>query len=958
MSQTNGHAATDPRQQLRELRTRRAILRAQAEVQALEGYVGLGGYSAPYGQPIDPIDAVRDPITGMLWRPLGDRSDRREAPTALGIATARDTARLLLESNGVAIGLMEHLTSFVVGEGMTYKVAKDKGTNTSPEVIAAVQDVVDEFLEVNLWPELEQELLVRSRRDGEYFLREFPVNGTLHVRTIEPEHVRPPDGPEADCYPLGVRVAERDEQTPEEYWVRCDDSERGEPLSASTVHHCKVNVDRAILRGVSDFYPVADDLEGVRKLLRNMREGGAVQAAIAWIEQFEGASASALSANVQAKRDINRPYPNDPITGRPVNMQRMEPGTVVKTGSNRKYVPAPLAGNVTPHVAIVQACLRSALSRWGMPEYFSGDASNANYASTLVAGSPFVRIVKRLQAFYRRRFLRVVWRAVQVACAAGRLPWSFAEVNRLVDIQAEAPTPEIANQGEQNQVWSAQHQAGVLSTQTWRMKAGLDNETEQQNLKAEPAQQPGGGMPGAGGQPDLPGLFGESLDPLEVRLRHLRDRYGPGLSGDIAAAASRLLEGKVDLLEAGFTGVVTAKNGSKFHYVNGKRVSKASYEKAAGEAKGEPPQVGAAAKKSPTKKQATKEQAALAVAAAVKDPSKLSEADIASLGGHLAALTVPQIASLQKQLGVKGGTVKADKIKTVQAALTTALKSATPASVPDTSVPKVTKAAPAKPAATDVKGTGPGGKVTQKNKAAIEQLVLSQIGSHGDALNSTTPDAINKITKAIAGATDGTVGFWEVKYALQNLATQHADKLLPPQFSKGGAKNKPNPTLPEESRPSLSDKEAVALQRYTGSAFGDLNQSLRNNGTPPDQYAELHKDLQAAFQKVKPFPKPVSVIRGMTLGAQTLQKFIGAVKEAQATGGTLSHPGYVSTSTTAMPKFKGNVELRIQATRGLDLKPYTHYPHENEVLLDHGAQFRVAGVQKVGSRYRINLEQV
>ena len=37
---------------------------------------------------------------------------------------------------------------------------------------------------------------------------------------------------------------------------------------------------------------------------------------------------------------------------------------------------------------------------------------------------------------------------------------------------------------------------------------------------------------------------------------------------------------RLSLLEAGFTGIVTAKNGAKYHYVNGKRVKAGDYKTA------------------------------------------------------------------------------------------------------------------------------------------------------------------------------------------------------------------------------------------------------------------------------------------------------------------------------------------------------------------------------------------
>ena len=76
-----------------------------------------------------------------------------------------------------------------------------------------------------------------------------------------------------------------------------------------------------------------------------------------------------------------------PVSGRRMDYQTFEPGTVVRMGKNKNYLAPPLAGNTSNFTLIVQACLRSVGCRWNMPEYMiSGDASNANYSSTLVSG--------------------------------------------------------------------------------------------------------------------------------------------------------------------------------------------------------------------------------------------------------------------------------------------------------------------------------------------------------------------------------------------------------------------------------------------------------------------------------------------------------------------------------------------------------------------------------------------
>ena len=93
--------------------------------------------------------------------------------------------------------------------------------------------------------------------------------------------------------------------------------------------------------------------------------------------------------------------------------------------------------------------------------------------------------------------------------------------------------------------------------------------------------------------------------------------------------------------------------------------------------------------------------------------------------------------------------------------------------------------------------------------------------------------------------------------------TEQTDKLLPPMFAKGGANNKSNKDLPEQSRPKLTKAEAVAVQKYTGSAFSDLNDRLRTGQKLSKNQEKLNDDLAEAFSKTQPFATPVTVHRGL-----------------------------------------------------------------------------------------------
>ena len=157
-----------------------------------------------------------------------------------------------------------------------------------------------------------------------------------------------------------------------------------------------------------------------------------------------------------------------------------------------QYKPGPLGSSHGPNfIAIGQAVLRTIGSRWCMPEYMiSGDASNANYSSTLVAESPFVKACEAEQRFYKSRFSRIAWKAVRIAAEAGRFaPFhvDFAALRELVAIQIEAPAIAVRDQLGEAQTSEIEHRNGVLSLRTWAALAGRDYETEKKNIETEEA---------------------------------------------------------------------------------------------------------------------------------------------------------------------------------------------------------------------------------------------------------------------------------------------------------------------------------------------------------------------------------------------------------------------------------------------------------------------------------------
>lgn len=554
------------REQYRLARARARVAQAESEAATWQGMLseGMADFAPGWSDLADPFAVRRDDF-GQIWLPLGagtmfGRQNGRNRPfawTDFDLDRQRSLARWLATKNDLAIGALRALRNFTVKKGYKWEARPAKGQEKNPDAVqlaAMVQRLIDQHSDFNNLASRERSSLTRSVRDGEVFTRHFcQDDGTTIVRFVEPEQVREKAGLDENCA-FGIETEPGDVESPLAYWISYDGTE-WDRVDAGEVSHLKRNVDECVKRGLSDFFSSGDGLDGVNKLLRNMREAGAVQAAIAWIEQFDSSSSSQVSAHVAGVKDLNRPQIQRPEVGRNVDYQKFEPGTIVKVGKGKTYMPAPMAGNTVNHTTIVQACLRALGCRWNMPEYLiSGDSSNANYASTLVSGSPFVNSIECEQDDYGRFFLRWRWIAVRNACEYGLIPARLSDVMALVDIHYTAPQVAVANKSEEAEVDHKDIAAGVMSIQTRRGRVGLDDDQERANLKQEPLTRVGGKVTDVDqqGDPVKPGQApGDDQQQESVQESEDADEVDPetvaeifyGLYGEDALEIVRRLAG-------------------------------------------------------------------------------------------------------------------------------------------------------------------------------------------------------------------------------------------------------------------------------------------------------------------------------------------------------------------------------------------------------------------------------
>jgi hypothetical protein len=136
-----------------------------------------------------------------------------------------------------------------------------------------------------------------------------------------------------------------------------------------------------------------------------------------------------------------------------------------------------------------QAVLRSIGLRWTIPEYLiSGDASNASYASTLVAESPFVKAREADQQYFRRHLQSLCWKVLRLAWRQGAFDHLGVPFETLLDrLTIQIGVPAVASRDLQAlaRTHELQLRLGLLSRRTAAAQAGLDFDQEQRNRLAD-----------------------------------------------------------------------------------------------------------------------------------------------------------------------------------------------------------------------------------------------------------------------------------------------------------------------------------------------------------------------------------------------------------------------------------------------------------------------------------------
>lgn len=409
---------------------------------------------------------------GERWEGIGTgAADIDEAPfrTCEELFEIQRISRILARENPFAINIHGNRQNYIVGWGHTCVIVGRDDT-TPKESIERVQAVLDQVLKENRWANRQREMMLRADRDGEVFIRKFgSSDGIMRFRFIEPRQIQPPAGANV-IQTFGIETLPEDTETAVKYFVD------GRPIDAGEIQHRKYNVDSSIKRGYPLLHPARKHLVRAVKMLQNMSVATEIQTAIALIRKHAQANQQAVRAFVKsiAERDARGPGPGTD------NVLRYGAGSILDVPQGQEYtIPPQMDPQKT--VSALQAELRSIAAMVRLPEFMvSSDASNSNFASTMVAEGPAVKDFEAAQQQQVEYDTELLEAALEHAANIGLI--SRTDLDAVL-LHVEPPHVATRNRLEEAQVRQIDMGLGILSPQTASTQIGVEYDQEQTNLE-------------------------------------------------------------------------------------------------------------------------------------------------------------------------------------------------------------------------------------------------------------------------------------------------------------------------------------------------------------------------------------------------------------------------------------------------------------------------------------------
>lgn len=496
---------------------------------------------------VDPRQAYID-ADGSQWDQVGAGRGGTNRPLQdfAGFANeqelthARETCRRMKTYSEHVINALENRVNYVIDTGHVYTAVAKKGKKPAAEKVAKLQAFLDTWRKKNKWFDRQCETMERRDLDGEVFRRKFKhEDGYLRVRFVEPWQVMNPPGADLQTTQFGIESEPDDCEEVVAYHVTDLPNGNPVPVPAEEIQHLKANVFSNVRRGVPLFWPCRKNVVRAARIHTNIAAKVEIAAAHCINRKHAPGTTSAQASTFQASTATATR--TNPATGVTQSLRQYGPGTTLDTPNGMELEALNFAEGIDEMSIGLKDVLRAMATVCQMPEFmFTSDASNSNFASTMVAEGPAVKSFGKLQQRIKEADMELLDEAIEYAEEKGIL-----EAGTLDEIEVQVGLPEIANrdpvqEAQANEIYA---RLRILSPQTISGKIDADYEQEQANI--EEHEKAGRYLPSDGAAGAMAGGVDENGNPLPPASRkpgEPGDHGDPNKSAKVGALKGKLAE--------------------------------------------------------------------------------------------------------------------------------------------------------------------------------------------------------------------------------------------------------------------------------------------------------------------------------------------------------------------------------------------------------------------------------
>lgn len=342
------------------------------------------------------------------WVSLSDSGDKRELD---------DTAREKIRQKCIEIyyktpegkAIIKNLTNYIIGNGVNW---------TAQDENPAVQEFIDEFCSQPkvTFEKRQISIVKRTLRDGELFIHLLSDSKgkTYAMRFYSPGEIK-----EIEKEPGDAETVVKYQRT----WRDDKNKEQNEEIPAENIHHIRLEVDEDIDRGRPLLENVLTRIAQYEDWLDGRIKTNKAKSSIFLERIVEGSPSRVASVNAGFPGTSGGSFSEDEYSA-----QMPRYGTVVTHSKSVEWkwvIPNINAEDCKEDGRQIRLSIAAGVQ---LPEFvLTSDSSNANYSSTTVAESPFVKAIEAHRLFFEHELGSLFAKIIQKGIDGGLLPLTSTE---------------------------------------------------------------------------------------------------------------------------------------------------------------------------------------------------------------------------------------------------------------------------------------------------------------------------------------------------------------------------------------------------------------------------------------------------------------------------------------------------------------------------------------------------